>query len=262
MRRFALIAGGVMAILPQVCHAVGINPCPVPGIPCGDLPSVIDTTIAQPALAAFGGFLVAMFVFYGIRLLLTTGDDNAQTKIRYAFQYSIFGIVLVTSAYLITSSIVDNSGIVDASAISTGILVPLKQAIVGLVGTALIVTITFQGIRLILSEDESQASAARKRFIAGPLGAVVIAVEDQIIDAIATPHGGSSILAEEIAGIARFLATIFGALAVIALIVGGIMLVVSVQDSLKDRAKKIITASIVAIIVVLMAYGLVTALIT
>jgi len=251
------------AVVPQVCWAVPIaDPCPIPGLPCTSLPTQIEASIAEPALLAFSSFLFMMFVYYGVRLLLTTGDDNAQTEVRYAFQYAIFGIIIVSGVYIFRASLVDNPSIVDTGAIGHGIINVVKDVIVGLMYIALVVTIAFQGVRLIISEDENQASIARKRFVEGLIGAAVIAIVDELIESLMTTSGGSSILAEEIAGIARFLATLFGFLAVIAIIVGGILLVFSVQDTLKEKGKKTILAAIVSIIVVLLAYGLVTLLIT
>ena len=47
-------------------------------------------------------------------------------------------------------------------------------------------------------------------------------------------------------------------MAVIGMIAAGIMLVISVDESLKDRAKKLIITSIAALIVVLLAKGIAT----
>jgi len=61
----------------------------------------------------------------------------------------------------------------------------------------------------------------------------------------------------ELAGIARFLLTIFGALAVIGILAAGVMLIVSVDESLKDKAKKLVIACMIALVIVIASYGII-----
>lgn len=251
----SLFSGLLLALVtPQLAHAIWLNPCPFGG--CGYLPTII-VNITLAAITAFGGFLIAMFVWYGVKLLLTTADDSAQTDVRKAFVYAIFGTTLVAGAFIISGSFTSGGTLIDTAAIDAGILTPLKLFVEGLVGIALIINITFQGARLILSEDEGQATAARKRFIEGLIGVIVVSFADKIVDAF-LPSGNATMISGEIAGIARFLATLFGVLAVVAIIVGGFFLVGSVQESWKEKGKQTIIAALVALAVVWSAYGIVT----
>ena len=58
-------------------------------------------------------------------------------------------------------------------------------------------------------------------------------------------------------GIINFTLTLIGALAVFTIIIAGIMLVLSVDEGLKDRAKKAIVVAVVGLIVALLSYILV-----
>jgi len=266
MRLIGVITGVAAALYPMGVSAVTL----APGEACLSSTNIscyfdINTSIgglAGAAIAAFGAFLFAMFVFYGFRMLVSTSDEDVQTETRKAVVYAIFGAVLVAGSQVIAGSFTNWGTLVDSANLEANVLTPVKLFIKGLVGIALIVTITFQGIRLILSEDESQSTAARKRFIEGLIGAVVIVLLDTIVDAFIPTGGGMWPLTNQMAGIARFLATIFGFLAAVTIIVGGIMLVASVNDALKDRGKQLVIGGITGLVVVWMSYALIHAFIT
>src|SRR5690606_33535568 len=90
----------------------------------------------------------------------------------------------------------------------------------------------------------------KKRFFHGLIGVAIVLLADVTVDYF-RPGARSIGLAGEIGGIVEFLLTIIGALAVLGFIVAGFMLVVSTDESLKDRAKKAIFATVVTMIIVL-----------
>ncbi len=264
MRLTEIATGITLALIPSTANAIATtwtDACESSQLACHSDLNVPISGLALTATGAFGAFMFAMFIYYGVKLLVSTADENAQTETRKAIVFAIFGTVLVVGSQVIASSFTSWGVIRAGTAIETSVLAPVKTFIVGLVGIALIVTITFQGIRLIIAQDESQSSAARKRFIEGLIGAVVVTLVDTVVDAF-IPGTGMGQVSTEMAGISRFLATIFGFLAVVAMIIGGIMLVASVNDDLKDKGKKLIIAGIISLVVVWISYALVRAFIT
>ncbi|MCF7845132.1 MAG: hypothetical protein K9M03_04890 [Kiritimatiellales bacterium] len=258
MRILGILTGIVLILVPEWAQAITMINCPLGTgyINCNDnIPGIIDA-VALSIKVAFGGFLFAMFSYYGVRLLVSTGDENAQTEIRTSIVYAIFGAILVAGASYLTSGFNTPGTIVNTAPLTSNVLTPAKDFFTGLLSIAMIVTITFQGIRIILAEDESQSSAARKRFIEGLIGAAVIILVDTIVDAF-IPSGDMGGLTNELAGIAQYLATIFGLLAVIAIMAGGIFLVFSATDSLKDKGKQMIFAGIISLVIVWSSYALV-----
>lgn len=259
MRLWKTLIGLTLALIPGAAYAIPVvNWCPTE-LPCEPALEVVILNIAIYAASIFGFFLAAMFAFYAIKLLISTGDDNAQTDTRKAFAYAFFGVVLVTGANIIAASFTNWGTIADVDLLKLEIIDPIVTFFKTLVGTALIVTITYNGIRLILSEDESQASTARRRFIESLIGAAVVILAGAIVDAFIPPVQ-ASILTTELQGIAQFIATIFGFLAVIAIIVGGMFLVLSVQDSMKDRGKQIILGGVISLVVVYSSYSIINLL--
>ncbi|MBU0458331.1 hypothetical protein KJ652_02495 [Patescibacteria group bacterium] len=266
MRLLGILTGMIVVLLiPSEVLAISLPAgagCIDGGLLCSaDLAGFINTKLSAKGAIAFSGFLFAMLVFYGIRMLFATGDESSLTDIRKSISYAIFGTVMVSGATIISNSFT-NSGtfggvIVNTGALSSGILAPLKTFVVGLAGIALIIMITYQGFRLNLAEDEGQSSAARKRFIEGLIGAAVICLVDPIVDAFIPSSQNMTGLMSQFVGISRFLATIFGGLAVVAIVVGGMMLVVSPNDTMKDRGRQVIVGSIIAIIIVWSSYAII-----
>ena len=260
MRSKSLFAGLMLVLIPQSALAIALGSCPVGSLSCNPNLAGIIYAVATAFAIAFGGFLIAMFAFYGVRLLISTGDENAQTEVRSSIAYAIFGAVLVAGAQYLADSFAVSGTIVNSGILESNILTPVKDFFAGLLGIALIATITYQGIRLVIAEDESQSSAARKRFIEGLIGAAVIVLVDPIVDAF-VPSGNMGGLTDELAGIAQFLATIFGLLAVIAIMAGGVFLAFSATDSFKDKGKQMIFAGIISLVVVWVSYALINSFI-
>jgi hypothetical protein len=61
-------------------------------------------------------------------------------------------------------------------------------------------------------------------------------------------------------GLLSLVLTLLGAASVLAMIVAGILLIVSVDEALKERAKKIVIGTIIALVLTLMSYALATVL--
>ncbi len=262
MRKFsAAIIAVLAAILPQVVLAASnpnpgiIQTCVVPGISClgGDLASYIDSTLLEGARIAFTGLLFGAILYYGIRLLVAPESENTLTETSKAFEYAIFGVILMVGANLVASSFV-TGGVAKPAGLNT-VLGTIVTFIKAIIATALLVNISIQGFNMITSTDEGGFTKARTRFLHGVYGAAIVLLASPIVNMVygKNPSAGEI----ELKGIANYIITIFGLLAVVALIVSGIMLIVSVDESFKDRAKKLVTGSLIALIVVISAGALV-----
>ena len=253
--------GTVLVLLPGVMIAASnpdpaiIQTCVVPGLSClgADLASYINVTILAGARIAFIGTLVAAIIYYGLRRIFTPESDSAMDETRRSFEYAILGAVLLAGAELIASSFV-TGGVVAPAGVNTA-FDSLTVFIKALLSAALLVNITIQGLRMITAVDEGEITKGRKRFLTGCLGAAIVLLAAPIVNTLATPS--TSIAMTELKGIANYIITIFGLLAVVAIIVSGIWLILSVDEALKERAKKLATAGIIALILVLCSGALV-----
>ena len=76
-------------------------------------------------------------------------------------------------------------------------------------------------------------------------------------------RGGSPLtIVAQLVGLANFLLTFLGVLVVVLMVAAGIMLIVSVDEGLKDKAKTVVKTSIITLAVVLCSYVIVNAFIT
>jgi len=263
MRFFSFLIGIGSFAFPLPVHAqidIIVQPYTgLAGIRTGGAGSLFDLIAFDIPLAlttALFGILFAGVIYYGFRLLMGGEDEAAITEVKAGFGHALFGAVLVGSAGLIAASFSTSGQPVDVT--------PLQQTIVsvigfftGFVGTALIINIVIQGVRLITAQDDSQIDKAKKGLLYGMIGVVFVMLADPIVNSFAPSTAGATEVASQARGIAEFLITIFGALAVIAMIVGGLMLVVSVDEQLKDRGKKIIIGGIISIIVVIASFSII-----
>ncbi len=261
MRIFSLITGCFASTLPLVAHANNgdsdmIDPCITNDLSCAtDLATYIDIGITPTIITAFGGILFAMLIFYGFKLAVESKNDSALADTARAYTQALIGAVLVMGAWVLSSSF-GQVGVVDPIGVEVGIIAHVIAYVIKIVGAVLILNIVIQGIRMISSVNEGGVDSARRNLIQSFVGAAIVMISKTVFEAI-QPGAFSGAINNEIVGIANFLATIFGVFVVLAIIVAGIMLIVSVNESLKDRARTIIITALVSLIVVMTSVGLI-----
>lgn len=273
MRYFAVITGVLAALVaPDVVLAqIDFNniygdPCPITGVAgvgcynaTNPAPYVLNLISGPRGVRSViaGGLLIGMLIFYGIKLLVGSRDDNTLTEVKSAYAQALAGSVIIGGAFLLADTFAQPSGnLVDSTPFNTVIL-NVILFFKALLATVVMLNIVIQGARLIVAQEDGAIDKARKRLLHGMIGAAIVILASAAIDAFYDVPGPGPIVAE-VFGIAKFALTIFGALAVIGIIVSGIMLILSVEESLKDRAKKLVITCVVALAVVVTAFGIVT----
>jgi len=170
-------------------------------------------------------------------------------------------MVVVAIADLIGASIQPGNALIIQTGPVQGALTNIVEYCVAAVGIALVANVSVQGFRLLVSQGAQEyVDKAKKRLIASFIGVAVVLLTDTIVETITGRDTG--IISEEVAGIANFIITFIGIGAVIAISIAGFMLVLSVDESLKDKAKTVIKTSIVALIATLLSYMIVDTVIT
>ncbi len=277
--RWLASLGGVL--LPRLVWAQGIeiNPCFLEGLPCistfggigtEGLANFADAIVLTGLRIVFLAMAIAFFFYYAVRLILESSDENTITETKSAYGYAIGGTAIVSLvSYIVGAFNPPSAGgitpVIEPSQISEGLgLVILFFRLI--VSIAVTTTIVFLGVRLILLQgNESEIEQQKKRFFNGLLGVAIVLIADYIIGAfVPTSFGGSGVesLALQIVGIVNFLLTLFGGLALLGFIVAGLMLVISTDETLRDRAKKAIFTTIIAMAIVLCSYIIVHFMIT
>ncbi len=253
-------AADAQVILPSVPQT---NPCPVPFIPCGGggaagASAYIWGNLFPAARILFIATAILMFTQYGLKLLFDPESADTVSSTKLAYGYGIVACAIVGVATFIVEAVGQSARatLVNDAPIYAGIgNIVLYMRLT--VATLVTVFILIQGIRLIVKQgSEEEFKNAQTQFIHTIMGVAVILLANILVSAF-MPGSGSVTLAAEIVGIINFVLTILGVLAVITIIIAGILLVISIDESLKDRAKKAITVAVVGLVIAILSYVIV-----
>lgn len=229
-----------------------------------------QTVLFFGAQRVFMATCILMFAYYGVRLILQSNDESTIGEVKNAYTYAITGAAIVSLSSVIVQIVgqYGNNGqiLVNQQAVwySLGNIETYMRI---MVGTAVGAMMVYQGMHLIILQgQESELEAQKKKFFHALIGVSVILLASSIVHAFVPPAGAGSgsagILVSEIVGIGNFLLVIIGGLAVVAFVIAGLFLVVSVDEALKDRAKKTIFTTVVTLVIVLASYAIVNFVIT
>ena len=248
----------------SVMMLCGILPCTASGGGAQGLYIyLLDRVVSAFEVAIVAAAILSLFATTVQMVMSFGGDESGVTESRKSFIYVISGLAIVGLArWFVLAFSPTNTGaaLVNAGVVEEGIsniVVYFKL----IIAVTLLVNIVVQAFRLITSQGaQEQLDKAKKRFIAGFIGAGIIMMANVIVVAV-LPGSGSSTLAVEIAGIANYMIVILGFLALLAIVLAGVLLIISVDESLKEKAKTIVKTCIIALIVVITSYALVNAFI-
>jgi len=237
-------------------YADGINPCPIPGLPCdnGGGDAVVVTTLLSGAQIVFGSVLIAMLVFYGIRLIMGSDNDSTITETYHSYAYAVIGTILAGGALMFANTFATKGTLINAAPTNV-VLNGVITAFRAILYSAVIFNIFYQGFRLVSSQDESQTDKAKKQFIYGLVGAAIVLLAGPLVTGFAFKD--SSVAGTQAVGIANFMGAILGALAVIAMFVSGLYLVFAVNEQNSDKAKKVLSGAVIVLIITIMSLALI-----
>lgn len=227
--------------------------CPVPDLPCAAGTGLEGFGLTLQSLipyaaGAFYAILFLMLMIYALNLIINSSNEAAIDEARKAFMFALFGSAVVWFRLAIVDTFQINGGaLVDA----TGIM-PLANSILSyakiLGSAAALGFVIVRGIRLATAGgDEGALQTQRKLFLNAIFGVGILVLAGSIVDA--SFPGGSGILASETLGILSYLTLILGGLVVLSIVIGAAMLILSYNDSVKERAQKAIFASVIVLIV-------------
>ncbi|OGJ57585.1 hypothetical protein A3H22_00950 [Candidatus Peribacteria bacterium RIFCSPLOWO2_12_FULL_55_15] len=264
MRYFLLpgLLGIIFDFLLPVQTAYGAQTwCLISNIPCNEnlyaliQEKFIDNFLRYGVIAVVFG----MFAYYALAILFSSDDENATTQMKTSFGHAIVGCAIVSIAILI-SDVISTEPINPLSDPGNVVKDQLQNIIDYfkiIVGALVSFHVTYQGIRLIaLQGKEEELSKQKTRFFHGLIGIAVVLLATKLVEA-ASPGNNAGILSTEIKGIADFLITLFGLLAVVAFIASAAMLLLSVDESWKEKGKKGMFGSVIVLIIVFASFAII-----
>lgn len=246
--------------------------------------------VAKVMRNLIGGLAIIWIIISGIRMIFAQGEESVITDQKRSITYAVVGLVAILliermidilyapSAILITS--------LDAPAqlLSTNVEAAFSAEIYGLINfikaviaSIAILFIIINGLKSITAAgEEEQIKKQKKSVMWIIIGLVLLAVDRVIVDNIfriptqqTDPELVDQIQASNVTSIINMVGTIIqfslgfvGLIALGALIYGAGMMVANYgNDEMVQKAKKIVTSSIVGIIIIISAYTIVATLI-
>lgn len=249
-------------LVPLLAHAQ-INPCPVPVLPCGGggsagVSAYLGGIIFPAVRVGFIGLATIMFTAYAARLLFEAEEESTVTEVKNAYTQAAVGAVIISVATLIVDAFGRSAGgtLINPAPIAFAVsnVIGYFKLIVAALVSVLVVT---QGARLIaLQGEEAELEQQKKKFLHSLLGVAAILLANTLVNVV-QPGNASIVLAQEIRGAINFVLEILMVLAVLSFMIAGVLLVVSADEAQKDRAKKIVFGTVIALIIVLAAYAII-----
>lgn len=269
MRRFLLpvVLGIILTALLPIPVAQGQPPawCLISNIPCVGI--VGGPNLYQLIYVYFINFLryavvaitFGMFVYYAFSLLFAGDDESATTKMKSSFWHMIVGCAFVSLATIFADSWPSQGAdaVFQTPVIAATWLGYFIMFFKLITGAAVSFHVTYQGLRLIaLQGKEDEVSKQKRKFFHGLIGVAIVLLVDTIISAV-SPGNNAGILSVQIQGIANFLLSLFGLLAVVAFIASAAMVLLSVDEGKKEKGKKGMFGSIVVLIIVFSSWSII-----
>ena len=244
-QRNFLKAGLTAALLavPTLCQA---------GTGAKLLSAFIIGHVFQEVLIAFWGISLATLLYYGANMVINSAKDQAYTDTVTSFTNAIIGFIVISAASTFAASfqIYNPSGIGQFLATIAGTLVRASAGIFALMAT-------IAGFQMVLSQgEEGEITKWQKVLLGNVIGVMIMFVSSVLVNAVFDPQHPEKII-EEVKGIALFMLTLLGFAGAISLVIAGIMLIISIDESLRDRAKKIVIGTLITLGVVLACYTLI-----
>jgi len=212
-------------------------------------------------MAAFWGLAAGAVFYYAVRMVLEAQKEEAGKDLTNAFIFALTGFAIIACASAFASAF--GVGVLSSDAVadvSPGILDfsirSVANFIIKMSSGIFVLIIVITGLKMIATQGESSNfDKWRKVLVANCLGVIMMLTAYFVIHAISDVD--YTLLITEMKGLALWMLTIIGFVCVVALIIAGIMLIVSVDESLKDRAKRIVIGTLISLLIVIASYTLI-----
>lgn len=275
------LATASAAFIPIPESLCGVFPCPA-GSTSLEMTKNLTGKIVDNVRYVIGAVAILMIVVSGVRLIVSSGNEEEYTKQSMSLIYGIVGLFLVALAGELANIVsVDNGGFlkdpnvaVQRSRLFTrtvGIVITFIKYIIGSISVTFIVR---NSLRLIFKGDEEEEIGKTKKNIwYGIIGLLVIMMANPAINNVfykidtqqfqgvntVRPGIDTALIIQEIAGVTNVVAALTGPLALLAFVAGGLMYVLAAGEEEKiGKAKKIMMWSAIAILIIYGAFAMVS----
>lgn len=242
----------VLLLIPAICSAAG---------GAQSLSAFIQAHIIVQGLVAFWGISWAAMFYYAVRMVLTAQSDDAFTQATSSFINAFIGFAIIAcsaafAAAFATTGFSGGPATGVQPSILQGSIVSISNFMIEMSAGIFVLMIVISGIRMVTTMGEQGAFDKAKKLLGINCGGVALMlVASAIVNGVASTNEGY--INEELIGMGTFLLTLLGFLCVIALIIAGIFLIVSIDEGNKDKAKKIVIGTLITLALVFVLYTLI-----
>ncbi len=238
-----------MFLIPQALAATATR-CPVGSLlRCDGIAGItaVPALLEGGLIDIFYGLLALMLLVYAITLIVGSTNEGTIDEVRKAFTLALIASGLVFFRGSILSVVAPGGPLINPNGINPLLAAGLQFIkIVAAAGAGGLLVV--RAIQLITAGgDEGQVSSQRKLLLNAAVGVGIIVLAGTIVNAALGGEG----LQSEAVGIAEYVLYVLGALMVLSIVVGGILMIVSYDEGLQERAKKSIFAAVIVLITIL-----------
>ena len=245
-RKRNLLRAGLTASLlafPALCNA---------GLGAQALSAFIIGHVFKEGLIAFWGISLVALLYYGAQMVINSSKDQAYTDTTNSFLNALIGFVVIAAASTFASSF----GAYDPSGLGP-VIAKISTTLVYASSGIFILMATLAGLQMVLTQgDEAEFGKWQKILLGNVIGVMIMFLSSILVNAVMAGNKTTTII-DEMKGLAIFMLTLLGFLGAVALIVAGIMLIISIDESLRDKAKSIIIGTLITLVIVLASYTLI-----
>lgn len=219
-----------------------------------------------------GGIALIMGILYGIRLVISRGQEDIITKQKTNFLYALMGfMILIVSenvAHIFNPERATTDQIIDFDA-ARDQLRDIVDYMKWLLGSVAVLMFAISSIRLVTAQGEEEETTKQKRNVTWSLlGLLTVLLASNIVNAvyvIRSPAETAAAAPEaailEIAGVIRLMLIFLGPAAIAFTIYAGFMYLTALDNEERaNKAQRMIVAGVVAIVIIFGAYAMVNTL--
>jgi hypothetical protein len=234
-------------------------------------------SVVQVLRNLMGSVAVVFIVVSGILMVFAQGDETKITEQKRSITYAIIGLVAILLIERMVSAIYGVPG--EQRALTPNTAAQVSVEIYGLVsyikailGSVAIFMIVISGVRTLTATEEDQLISQRRAIRWTLVGLALILINQVVVENIFVKPAQSASgtitktnvqnILDLFGKVAEFLMGFVGLIAFAALIYGAASMVINFgNDELVGKAKKIITNSLIGIVIILSTYAIVATMI-
>lgn len=226
-----------------------------------------------------GSIAVIFLIIAALKIILAGKDiEEAITKQKDTIQYASIGLLMIVLADVAVRQVFfgegevfeyGKEGVVEYAARGAAEIRGLYNFAEIFVAGIAILTIIFSGMQMIvMGSEEETLSTQTKKIIYACVGLIVVGISEFVVKDIVFPMEGKVPMDVEqakllIKNLTNFVASFIGALSILGLIYGGYTYIVDLgKGESPEKAKKIIFGSLMGMLLAIMAYAIVSTVIT